>query len=473
MTLNCKTPEDVAKVIEENHVLHVDLRFTDPRGKWQHLTQVPETIDDAAYTDGIFFDGSSIAGWKAINESDMSLIPDPTTAVMDPFTNQPTMIIYCDVHDPLTGEPYARDPRSTAKRAQAYLQSTGVGDTAFFGPEPEFFVFDDVRYDVSMHNTFYSIDSEEGPYNTGADFASGNMGHRPPIKGGYFPVPPVDSMTDMRSEMVTTMQEMGLSMEKHHHEVAPSQHELGIKFDTLLREADNVQIYKYVVSMVAHTYGKTATFMPKPVVGDNGTGMHIHQSIWKDGKPTFAGEGYAQLSDTALHYIGGIIKHAQAINAFSNPSTNSYKRLIPGFEAPVLLAYSARNRSASCRIPYSANPAGKRVEIRFPDATANPYLTFSAMLMAGLDGIANKIDPGDPMDKDLYDLPPEELKDVPTVCGSLRGALEALSADRDFLKVGNVFSDDLIDGYIDLKMDEVHYLEHTTHPVEFEMYYSA
>ena len=473
MTLNCKTPEDVAKVIEENHVQQVDVRFTDPRGKWQHMTQVPDTIDEAAYTDGIFFDGSSIAGWKAINESDMSLIPDPTTAVMDPFTNQPTLILYCDVHDPLTGEPYSRDPRSTARRAEAYLKSTGIGDTAYFGPEPEFFVFDDVRFDVSMHNTFYSIDSEEGPYNSGSEFPGGNMGHRPVVKGGYFPVPPVDSLTDMRSEMVTTMQEMGLTMEKHHHEVAPSQHELGIKFDTLLREADNVQIYKYVVHMIAHTYGKTATFMPKPIVGDNGTGMHTHQSIWKDGKPAFAGDGYAQLSDTALHYIGGIIKHAQAINAFSNPSTNSYKRLIPGFEAPVLLAYSARNRSASCRIPYSATPSGKRVEIRFPDATANPYLAFSAMLMAGLDGIANKIDPGEPMDKDLYDLPPEELKDVPTVCRSLRDALDALAADRDFLKAGNVFSDDLIDGYIDLKMEEVYYLEHTTHPVAFDMYYSS
>ncbi|MDA0240903.1 MAG: type I glutamate--ammonia ligase [Proteobacteria bacterium] len=473
MTLNCKTPEDVAKVIEENHVQQVDVRFTDPRGKWQHMTQVPDTIDEAAYTDGIFFDGSSIAGWKAINESDMSLIPDPTTAVMDPFTNQPTLILYCDVHDPLTGEPYSRDPRSTARRAEAYLKSTGIGDTAYFGPEPEFFVFDDVRFDVSMHNTFYSIDSEEGPYNSGSEFPGGNMGHRPVVKGGYFPVPPVDSLTDMRSEMVTTMQEMGLTMEKHHHEVAPSQHELGIKFDTLLREADNVQIYKYVVHMIAHTYGKTATFMPKPIVGDNGTGMHTHQSIWKDGKPAFAGDGYAQLSDTALHYIGGIIKHAQAINAFSNPSTNSYKRLIPGFEAPVLLAYSARNRSASCRIPYSATPSGKRVEIRFPDATANPYLAFSAMLMAGLDGIANKIDPGEPMDKDLYDLPPEELKDVPTVCRSLRDALDALAADRDFLKAGNVFSDDLIDGYIDLKMEEVYYLEHTPHPVEFDMYYSS
>jgi len=473
MSLNCKTPEDVAKAVKENDVRHIDLRFTDPRGKWQHLTQLPDTIDEDAYSDGIFFDGSSIAGWKAINESDMALIPDPSTAVMDPFTGQPTMIMYCDVHDPITGEQYSRDPRSTAKRAEAYLKSTGIGDTAYFGPEPEFFVFDDVKSDVSMNHSFYKIDHEEGPYNSGEEFADGNIGHRPGVKGGYFPVPPVDSAHDLRSEMVTTLLDMGVEMEKHHHEVAPSQHELGIKFETLVRSADNVQAYKYVVAMVSHIYGKTATFMPKPVVGDNGTGMHTHQSIWSDGKPAFAGSGYADLSETALHYIGGIIKHAKAINAFSNPSTNSYKRLIPGFEAPVLLAYSARNRSASCRIPFAASPNGKRVEIRFPDATANAYLAFSAMLMAGLDGIQNKLDPGDAMDKDLYDLPPEEIADVPTVSGSLREALESLDEDRAFLKAGDVFSDDLIDGYIDLKMEEVYYLEHTTHPVEFEMYYSA
>jgi glutamine synthetase len=473
MSLNCKTPEDVAKAIAENDVRHVDLRFTDPRGKWQHLTQVPETIDDDAYVDGIFFDGSSIAGWKAINESDMALIPDPSTAVMDPFTQQPTMIVVCDVHDPVTGEQYSRDPRCTAKRAEAYLKGTGIGDTAFFGPEPEFFVFDDVRYDVSMEHTFYKIDHEEGPYNTGADFADGNIGHRPPVKGGYFPVPPVDSMHDLRSEMVTTLEDMGVTMEKHHHEVAPSQNELGVKFDTLVSCADNMQIYKYVVQMVSHIYGKTATFMPKPVLDDNGSGMHVHQSIWKDGTPTFAGSGYADLSETALHYIGGIIKHAKAINAFSNPTTNSYKRLIPGFEAPVLLAYSARNRSAACRIPYSASPGGKRVEVRFPDPAANSYLAFAAMLMAGLDGIQNKTDPGDAMDKDLYDLPPEELAGVPTVCGSLREALECVSEDRDFLKSGDVFSDDLIDGYRNLRMEEVYAMEHTPHPVEFAMYYSS
>lgn len=473
MALECKTADDVAKVIEEQNVRYVDLRFTDPRGKWQHLTQVPMTINDGAYSDGIFFDGSSIAGWKAINESDMALIPDPTTATMDPFAAERTLVIFCNVHDPITGEPYSRDPRSTAVKAEAHLKSTGVGDTAYFGPEAEFFVFDDVRYDVSMNNTFYQIDHEEGPYVSGKDFPNGNIGHRPPMKGGYFPVPPVDSMMDLRSEMVTTMQEMGLTMEKHHHEVAPSQNELGLEFDTLIRTADNMQIYKYVVTMVAHSYGKTATFMPKPVIDDNGSGMHTHQSIWKNGATTFAGDGYAQLSDTALHYIGGIIKHARAINAFSNPATNSYKRLIPGFEAPVLLAYSARNRSASCRIPYSTSPSGKRIEVRFPDPTANPYLTFAAMLMAGLDGIQNRIDPGDAMDKNLYDLPPEELENVPTVCGSLREAVGELDADREFLKVGDVFSDDQIDGYIELKWEEIYAMEHTPHPIEFKMYYSA
>jgi glutamine synthetase len=375
--------------------------------------------------------------------------------------------------EPSTGQPYSRDPRSAARRAEAYLGTTGIGDTAYFGPEAEFFVFDDVRFDVSMNKTFYSIDSDEGPYVSGKILPEGNVGHRPPAKGGYFPVPPVDSMSDLRAEMITTMQEMGLSMDKHHHEVAPSQNELGMVFDTLVRCADNMQIYKYCVHMISHTYGKTATFMPKPVIDDNGSGMHTHQSIWKGGKPTFAGSGYADLSDAALYYIGGIIKHAKSLNAFTNPCTNSYKRLIPGFEAPVLLAYSARNRSASCRIPFTASPAGKRVEVRYPDATANPYLAFAAMLMAGIDGIQNKIHPGDPMDKNLYDLPPEELSDVPTVCGSLREALDSLDADRDFLKQGDVFSDDLIDGYIALKWEEVYNFEHTPHPVEFQMYYSS
>jgi glutamine synthetase len=463
----------VMDMMQENDVEFVDFRFTDPRGKWQHTAQHVSTVDEDMLTDGIMFDGSSIAGWKAINESDMTLRPDLSSAVMDPFTAQPQMILFCDVLEPSTGELYSRDPRGTARMALAYMESTGVADTAFFGPEAEFFVFDDVRFETSMNRSFYEVDSDEGPYNAAADFPEGNMGHRPGIKGGYFPVAPVDSMTDIRAEMVTTALEMGIAMEKHHHEVAPSQHELGQKFDTLLRTADQMQIYKYVVHNVAHQYGKTATFMPKPIAGDNGSGMHVHQSLWKDDKPMFAGSGYADLSENCLYYIGGIIKHAKALNAFTNPTTNSYKRLVPGFEAPVLLAYSSRNRSASCRIPYTASPKAKRVEVRFPDATANPYLAYSALLMAGLDGIENKIHPGDPMDKDLYDLPAEELEGVPTVCASLSEALESLSADRDFLKKGDVFTDDQIDSYIALKQEEVTRLLQAPHPVEFEMYYSA
>ena len=473
MALNCKTPADVLKTIKDDDVPFVDLRFTDPRGKWQHLTMCSDFIEDDSFVDGIMFDGSSIAGWKAINESDMALIPDASTAVMDPFAAQPSLMMFCDVMEPTTGQPYNRDPRSLAKKAEAYLGSTGVGDTAYFGSEAEFFVFDDVRFDVQMNSTFFELDSEEGPYNSGKVYDDCNLGHRPGIKGGYFPVPPVDSSHDLRAEMVTVMKEMGLIMDKHHHEVAPSQHELGMTFSTLVSAADNLMMYKYGVQMTAHTYGKTATFMPKPVAGDNGSGMHTHQSIWKGGKPTFAGSAYADLSESALHYIGGIIKHAKALNAFTNPATNSYKRLIPGFEAPVLLAYSARNRSASCRIPFSNSPNGKRVEVRFPDAMANPYLAFSAMMMAGLDGIQNKVHPGDAMDKDLYDLPPEELADVPTVCGSLREALNSLDVDRDFLKKGDVFSDDQINAYMELKWEEVHSFEHTPHPVEFQMYYSA
>ena len=465
--------DKVFELIKSHDVQYVDFRFTDPRGKWQHTAQALPTIDEDTFVDGIMFDGSSIAGWKDIAESDMCLLPDPESAVLDPFSAQVSLILFCDVLEPTTGQAYSRDPRSAAKRAETYLKSTGVGDTAFFGPELEFFVFDAVRYDVSMSNTFYAIDEQEGPYNTGRSFEHGNIGHRPAIKGGYFPVPPVDSMSDIRAEMLTVMAAMGVDVEKHHHEVAPSQNELGVKFAELLKMADATQIYKYVVHNVAHQNDKTATFMPKPMIDDNGSGMHVHQSIWKTGKPVFAGSSYADLSGTALHYIGGIIKHAKAINAFSNPATNSYKRLIPGFEAPVLLAYSARNRSAACRIPFSTSPNGKRVEVRFPDPAANPYLTFTAMLMAGLDGIANKIDPGDPMDKNLYDLPPEELQDVPTVCHSLHEAMNELDADREFLKKGDVFSDDLIDGYIELKWEEIHRFEHTPHPVEFAMYYSV
>ena len=473
MSLKCKTGSDVLKAIKDNDIKYVDFRFTDPRGKWHHTAQHISTIEEDTFRDGIMFDGSSIAGWKAINESDMILMPDPETAVIDPFAAQPLLIMFCDIIEPSTGQPYDRDPRSTAKRAEAYLGETGLGDTAFFGPEAEFFVFDDARWNVSMNHTFFAIDSEEGPYNSGTVFEEGNPGHRPIIKGGYFPVPPVDAGTDLRAEMVTTMIEMGLDMEKHHHEVAPSQHELGIKYNTLVRSADNMQIYKYVVHMVAHSYGKSATFMPKPIQGDNGSGMHVHQSIWKGGKNTFAGSLYADLSENCLYYIGGIIKHAKALNAFTNPLTNSYKRLIPGFEAPVLLAYSARNRSASCRIPYVASPNGKRVEVRFPDPGANTYLAFSAMLMAGIDGIQNKIHPGEAMDKNLYDLPPAELAQVPTVCGSLREALDSLSADHEFLLKGGVFTLDHIEAYMELKWEDVARWEMTPSPVEFDMYYSS
>jgi glutamine synthetase len=467
---------DTSKVfdlIKEHDVKYVDLRFTDLRGKLQHTAQHVSTIDEDVFTDGIMFDGSSIAGWKAINESDMVLMPDAATAVMDPFAAQPTLTLFCDVYEPSTGQPYERDPRSIAKAAERYVATAGIGDTVFFGPEAEFFVFDDVKFDVQMNKVFYEFTSEEGPYTSGREYPEGNLGHRPAVKGGYFPVPPVDSGSDLRAEMVSVLADMGVPVEKHHHEVAPSQHELGIKFDTLVRCADNMQLYKYVVHNVAHAYGKSATFMPKPVFGDNGSGMHCHQSIWKEGKPLFAGNLYADLSETALYYIGGIIKHARALNAFTNPITNSYKRLVPGYEAPVLLAYSARNRSASCRIPYVSSPKGKRVEVRFPDPAANPYIAFAAMLMAGLDGIQNKIHPGDAMDKNLYDLPPEELSQVPTVCRSLREALEHLQADNAFLRKGDVFTQDMIDGYVELKMEEVMAFETSPHPIEYKMYYSV
>jgi glutamine synthetase len=463
----------VLEMIKENDVKYVDFRFTDPRGKWQHTAQHVSTVDEDMLTEGLMFDGSSIAGWKAIDQSDMVLMPDSSTAVMDPFAAQSQMIIFCDIIEPATGQLYDRDPRAIAKRAERYVVESGAGDTAFFGPEAEFFVFDDVKFKTGMNVGYYELSSEDGAEASGKEFQEGNLGHRPGVKGGYFPVPPVDASVDMRAEMLTIMGEMGLPVEKHHHEVASSQHELGCKFGTMVQAADWMQIYKYVVHNVAASYGKSATFMPKPIYGDNGSGMHVHQSIWKDGKPLFAGSGYADLSDTALYYIGGIIKHAKSLNAFTNPLTNSYKRLIPGFEAPVLLAYSARNRSASCRIPYATSPKAKRVEIRFPDPGANPYLAFAAMLMAGLDGIANKIHPGEAMDKNLYDLPPEELKQVPTVCGSLREALENLRADNDFLCKGDVFSKEFIEAYIELKYEEVFKFEHTPHPVEFSMYYSV
>ncbi len=464
---------EIVKKIKDEDIKFLDLRFTDPHGKMQHLTMDVSQVDEDMFADGVMFDGSSISGWKAINESDMNLMLDPASAHMDPFFAQSTMAIFCDVLDPSTGEPYNRDPRGTARKAESYLKSTGLGDTCFVGPEAEFFVFDDVRFASDPYNTGFKLDCSELPSNMDTEYETGNMGHRPRMKGGYFPVPPIDSGQDYRSEMCSVMAEMGIEVEKHHHEVAAGQHELGMKFDALMRNADKMQIYKYAVHQVAHAYGKSATFMPKPVYGDNGTGMHVHMSIWKDGKPQFAGNEYAGLSESCLYYIGGIIKHAKALNAFTNPSTNSYKRLVPGFEAPVLLAYSARNRSASCRIPHGTSPNSKRVEIRFPDPTANPYLCFAAMLMAGLDGIKNKIHPGDAMDKDLYDLPPAQLKRIPTVSASLREALDCLIKDHKFLLEGGVFDKDQIDAYIELKMEEVIRFEHTPHPVEFDMYYSV
>ncbi|MCB1384672.1 MAG: type I glutamate--ammonia ligase [Nitratireductor sp.] len=466
------TAADLMKRLKDEDISYLDLRFTDPLGKMQHVTLHTDIVDEDLFADGCMFDGSSIAGWKAINESDMVLMPDLETSYMDPFYAQSTMAIFCDILDPVSGEPYNRDPRGTAKKAEAYLKSTGIGDTAFFGPEPEFFIFDDVRFASDPYNTGFRVDSSELPTNMDTEYEGGNMGHRPRTKGGYFPVNPVDSCQDIRSEMLSVLGEMGVKIEKHHHEVAAAQHELSMIFNTMTRKADEVQLYKYSVHNVAHAYGKTATFMPKPVYGDNGTGMHVHQSIWKDGKPTFAGNEYAGLSESCLYYIGGIIKHAKSLNAFTNPGTNSYKRLVPGFEAPVLLAYSARNRSASCRIPFGTSPKSKRVEIRFPDPLANPYLSFAAMMMAGLDGIKNKIHPGQPMDKDLYDLPPKELKKIPTVCGSLREALEALRKDNKYLLEGGVFDMDQIEAYIELKEQENIRYEHTPHPIEYDMYYS-
>jgi len=466
--------ERTLDLISKNDVRWVDLRFTDTKGKEQHVSIPASTVDEDFFEGGKMFDGSSIAGWKGINESDMILMPDDSTAILDPFTDDPTVIVRCDIVEPSTMQGYDRDPRSIAKRAEAYLSSTGLGDTAFFGPEPEFFIFDDVKWKADMSGASYAINSEEAAWSSNLDYEDGNTGHRPGVKGGYFPVPPVDSLHDIRAAMCSAMEQMGLDVEVHHHEVGTAgQCEIGVKFNTLVAKADEVQILKYCVLNVAHAYGKTATFMPKPLVGDNGSGMHVHQSIASGGDNSFAGDGYAGLSDTALYYIGGIIKHARALNAFTNASTNSYKRLVPGFEAPVMLAYSARNRSASIRIPYEPSPKGKRIEVRFPDPTANPYLAFAAMLMAGLDGIQNKIHPGDSADKDLYDLPAEEAANIPTVSSSLEMALDALDADRAFLTAGGVFSDDMIDAYIELKRADVERLNMTTHPVEFDMYYSV
>jgi glutamine synthetase type I len=466
-------PADVLKTIKDKEVKFVDLRFTDTRGKEQHVQVPAKVFTQDKFDHGHAFDGSSIAGWKGIEASDMLLSPDPDTARIDPFTDETTLNITCDVVEPTDGKGYDRDPRSLARRAEAYLKSTGIGDTAYFGPEPEFFIFDSVTWGVDMSGCFVKIKSEEAPWSSGEEYEDGNMGHRAPVKGGYFPVPPIDTLQDIRNAIALALEEQGVEVEVFHHEVAAAgQNEIGTKFNTLVKRADWMQILKYTVHMVAHSYGKTATFMPKPIVGDNGSGMHVHQSVWKGGQNLFAGNGYAGLSELALYYIGGIIKHTKALNAITNPGTNSYKRLVPGFEAPINLAYSARNRSAACRIPYVSNPKGRRVEVRFPDPTTNPYLAFSAMLMAGLDGVQNKIHPGDPLDKNLYDLEPEEAAKVPHPCASLDEALDNLDRDRDFLTRGGVFSNDMIDAYIALKMEEVTRFRMTTHPIEFEMYYS-
>ncbi|MGB0853367.1 MAG: type I glutamate--ammonia ligase [Pikeienuella sp.] len=459
--------------IKSEDIAYVDVRFTDPRGKLQHVTIMQDQVDEDFLLEGFMFDGSSIAGWKSIDQSDMKLMPDVTSAYIDPFYAEKTICVHCDVVEPDTGERYERDPRGTARKAEEYLKSSGIGDTSFWGPEAEFFLFDDVRFSNSINKVSYEVDAIDASWNTDAEYEMGNMGHRPGLKGGYFPVNPTDHAQDIRSEMLSTMKAIGMNVDKHHHEVASCQHELGLVFGTLTEQADHLQKYKYVIHNVAAAYGKTATFMPKPIAGDNGTGMHVNQSIWKDGKPLFAGDKYADLSDDALYYIGGVLKHAKALNAFCNASTNSYKRLIPGFEAPVLLAYSASNRSGAVRIPWTQSPKAKRVETRFPDPTANPYLCFAALLMAGIDGIKNKIHPGEASDKDLYDLPPEELAGIPTVCGSLREALEALEADNDFLTAGDVFTKDQIQGYLDLKWEEVYAFEHAPHPVEYQMYYSC
>jgi len=468
-----KTVADVMNMVKESEAKFVDFRFTDTRGKEQHVSVPISVFDEEKFSHGHAFDGSSIAGWKGIEASDMLLMPDPATANIDPFFEEPTIMLTCDVLEPGDGKPYERDPRSLAKRAEAYMKASGLGDAAYFGPEPEFFVFDSVRWSVEMKGSFCEIDSEEGAWNTGKQYENGNHGYRPTVKGGYFPTPPIDSFQDMRSEMCLILESLGVPVEVHHHEVGNAgQMELGTKFSTLVQRADWLQVQKYVIQNVAHSYGKTATFMPKPIVGDNGSGMHVHQSVWKDGKNLFAGDGYAGLSQFALYYIGGIIKHARALNAITNPGTNSYKRLVPGFEAPVKLAYSSRNRSASVRIPYVSNPKGRRIEVRFPDPQANPYFAFAAMLMAGLDGVENKIHPGEAATKDLYHLPPEEDAKIPTVCSSLDQALDYLDKGRGFLTKGGVFTDGLIDAYIELKQQEVTRFRMTTHPVEFDMYYS-
>lgn len=463
----------ILNTINKHGIKFVDLRFTDTLGKEQHISISAALIDADFFSQGKMFDGSSITGWRSIDKSDMLLLPDTNTAVRDPFCEEPTLIIRANVIDPFTMKPYSRCPRSVAQRAEDYLVSSGIADACYFGPEPEFFLFDDVRWQVGMAETFYKVNALEGAWNSGTVYEQGNTGHRPGIKGGYFPVPPVDSGQDIRTAMSITLETMGLTVEAHHHEVATAnQNEICTRFNSLLKKADEMQIYKYVVHNVAQSFGKTATFMPKPLVGDNGSGMHCHQSLAKAGQNLFTGDGYGGLSELALYYIGGIIKHARALNAFTNPGTNSYKRLVPGFEAPVMLAYSSCNRSAAIRIPYTTAKA-RRIEVRFPDPTANPYFAFSAMLMAGLDGIKNKIHPGDAHDQDLYELTEAEAKQIPTVAHGLDIALEALATDHEFLLVGDVFNSDLINSYIKLKYKEVQRLRMATHPLEFDMYYSS
>ncbi|MXP67957.1 glutamate--ammonia ligase [Pantoea sp. Aalb] len=466
--------EDILLMIKEKEIKFIDLRFTDTKGKEHHVSIPTHQINSIFFQEGKMFDGSSVNGWKGINESDMILMPDTTTAIIDPFFEHPTLIIRCDILEPNTMQGYQRDPRSIAKRAEQFLILSGIADTILFGPEPEFFLFDDIRFSSSFSGSHVNIDDIEACWNTGKKYEGGNKGHRPTLKGGYFPVPPVDSSQNIRSAMCLTMEKMGLIIEAHHHEVATAgQNEIAIRFNTITKKADEIQIYKYVVHNIAHAYGKTATFMPKPIFGDNGSGMHCHMSLFKNNINLFSGDQYSGLSKIALFYIGGIIKHAKAINALTNPTTNSYKRLVPGYEAPVMLAYSARNRSASIRIPIVGNPKARRIEVRFPDPSANPYLAFAALLMAGIDGIINKIHPGDAMDKNLYNLPPQEEVNIAKVASSLEDALNELNKNRDFLMRGNVFTDNTIDAYITLLKSDIDRINMTPHPVEFEMYYSV
>ncbi len=471
-----ETPQEVLKLIQDEDIKIIDLKFIDLPGIWQHCSFYYDQIDESAFEDGVAFDGSSIRGWKSINESDMAMVPDPKTAWIDPFTKEKTLSMICSIKEPRTGEWYSRDPRTIAQKALDFLKSTGIGDIAFFGPEAEFFIFDDVRFDQTESQGFYYVDSVEGRWNSGREEAGGNLGYKPRYKEGYFPVSPTDTLQDMRTEMLLTMGRCGVPIEKHHHEVASGgQNELGVRFAPIVEAGDFLMTYKYVIKNVAKKYGKTATFMPKPIFNDNGSGMHTHQSIWKEGKPLFFGDGYAKLSKMALHYIGGLLRHAPALLAFTNPTTNSYKRLVPGFEAPVNLAYSQGNRSASIRIPLSGdNPKAKRMEFRCPDATCNPYIAFAAMLCAGLDGIKNEIDPGEPLDVDIYDLSPEELSKIPSTPGSLEAALEHLEKDHSFLTSTGVFTEDFIDNWIAYKLDnEINPMRLRPHPYEFSLYYDV